>query len=143
DEYTDAENKKILMLLSMFHTATPTMVYKHWLNAALLFLSSQIRVQAFEYITFLEDLAKSFVFDRFLNDNPKDYFEIIYEPNDHVLSNRSTFSYKFLTFDNLQNNLVFNYLDYLIWKDSDDRKIKEFYFTFRSSVEHFYPQNPK
>ena len=43
----------------------------------------------------------------------------------------------------MQNNLVFNYLDYLIWQDSNDRKIKDFYYTFRSSVEHFYPQHPK
>ncbi|WP_237765337.1 HNH endonuclease family protein, partial [Enterobacter hormaechei] len=37
-----------------------------------------------------------------------------------------------------------NYLDYLLW--CRDRKkseaVKRFEFTFRSSVEHFYPQHP-
>ena len=143
DENTDAENKKILMLLSMFHTATPTMVYKHWLNGALNFLHSEGRISANDYIDFLEKQAKSFVFERFLNEKPKDYFEMIYDEKNIVLSNRNSVKFTYLTFDNLQNNLVFNYLDYLLWKDSDDRKIKDFYYTFRSSVEHFYPQHPK
>ena len=143
DENADAENKKILMLLSMFHTATPTMVYKHWLNGALNFLHSEEEISANDYIEFLENQAKSFVFERFLNEVPKDYFKMIYNENNIVLSNKNSVNFKYLTFDNLQNNLVFNYLDYLIWKDSDDRKIKDFYYTFRSSVEHFYPQHPK
>lgn len=143
DENADSENKKILMLLSMFHTATPTMVYKHWLNGALNFLHSEEEISANDYIEFLENQAKSFVFERFLNDEPKDYFEMIYDENNIELSNLDSVKFKYLTFDNLQNNLVFNYLDYLIWKDSNDRKIKDFYYTFRSSVEHFYPQHPK
>lgn len=143
DENVYEENKKILMLLSMFHTATPTMVYKHWLNGALNFLHSEEEISANDYIEFLENQAKSFVFERFLNEEPKDYFEMIYEENNIVLSNRNSVNFKYLTFDNLQNNLVFNYLDYLIWQDSNDRKIKDFYYTFRSSVEHFYPQHPK
>lgn len=143
DENVYEENKKILMLLSMFHTATPTMVYKHWLIGALNFLHSEEEISANDYIEFLENQAKSFVFERFLNEEPKDYFEMIYEENNIVLSNRNSVNFKYLTFDNLQNNLVFNYLDYLIWQDSNDRKIKDFYYTFRSSVEHFYPQHPK
>ena len=39
-------------------------------------------------------------------------------------------------------NIVFNYLDYLLWKDNKTA-YKDFTFDFRSSVEHFYPQNPK
>lgn len=143
DESADAENKKILMLLSMFHTATPTMVYKHWLNGALNFLNGEEEISANKYIMILENLAKSFVFERFLNEEPKDYFEIIYGENNIMFSNLESVNFKYLTFSNLQNNLVFNYLDYLIWKDSDERKIKEFHYTFRSSVEHFYPQHPK
>ncbi len=41
-------------------------------------------------------------------------------------------------------NLVFNYLDYLLWKDDTvliDGK-ESFIFEFRNSVEHWYPQNP-
>ena len=45
----------------------------------------------------------------------------------------------------IENNFVFNYLDYLIWKAekiSGNKIFEQFEFTFRSSVEHFYPQHP-
>ena len=38
-------------------------------------------------------------------------------------------------------HIVFNYLDYLLWK-ADKEKYKDFVFEFRNSVEHWYPQNP-
>jgi hypothetical protein len=45
--------------------------------------------------------------------------------------------------------LVFNFLDYLLWKKHRgteiDRngRIGQFDFTFRSSIEHYYPQHPE
>lgn len=38
-------------------------------------------------------------------------------------------------------HIVFNYLDYLLWK-SNPNEYKDFAFEFRNSVEHWYPQNP-
>ena len=38
-------------------------------------------------------------------------------------------------------HIVFNYLDYLLWKE-DKEKYKDFVFEFRNSVEHWYPQHP-
>ena len=38
-------------------------------------------------------------------------------------------------------HIVFNYLDYLLWK-ADKEKYNDFVFEFRNSVEHWYPQNP-
>lgn len=38
-------------------------------------------------------------------------------------------------------HIVFNYLDYLIWK-SDRSLYKDFIFEFRNSVEHWYPRHP-
>ena len=38
-------------------------------------------------------------------------------------------------------HIVFNYLDYLLWK-RDGMKIGDFVFEFRNSVEHWYPQHP-
>ena len=35
---------------------------------------------------------------------------------------------------------IFNFFDYLIWRKYDGKK--EFHFTYRTSVEHFYPQHP-
>lgn len=49
-----------------------------------------------------------------------------------------------LLFGHIENNFVFNYLDYLLWLQGKGESplVKEFEFTFRSSVEHFYPQHP-
>ena len=38
-------------------------------------------------------------------------------------------------------HIVFNYLDYLLWK-ADKEKYEDFVFEFRNSVEHWYPQHP-
>lgn len=38
-------------------------------------------------------------------------------------------------------HIVFNYLDYLIWKKYP-QEYKDFKFEFRNSVEHWYPQKP-
>lgn len=143
----DGSNKQILMLQSAFHVSAPTLVYKHWLNAALFYLY-QNPVDSNGFIAYLEKLANTFVFDRFLaaEKSEMSYFDIIYgsvtsdlaKPvsTDHIASK--------LKYDVIENNLVFNYLDYLLWRNghSKDLVIDKFKFTFRSSVEHFYPQHP-
>jgi hypothetical protein len=143
-------NRRILMLLSAFHVSTPTMVYKHWLNAALHYLfHTKGTIEAQSYLAYLESVAKAFVFDRFVaaDDGAKDYFEIIYtnkgicqtkpdSVSDECLNNR-------LTFGHIENNLVFNFLDYLLWLEHGAvEPFKSYEFSFRSSVEHYYPQHP-
>lgn len=144
-----SENRRILMLLSAFHVSTPTLVYKHWLNAALFHLFTVKEVRANSYLGFLESVAKAFVFDRFLApDGGKEYFEIIYGNKGcckavpgEILADEMK---NHLSFDNIENNLVFNYLDYLLWLEHHltDGTVKSYEFTFRSSVEHYYPQHP-
>lgn len=144
--YEVNENRKLLMLLSMFHVSTPTLVYKHWLNACLYFLYYKEEVFARDYIQYLESIARSFVFGRFLSSDPESYYDIIYKVI-HPVQNR--YSWGLLdktrfTFGNIVNNLVFNYLDYLLWLEHAEGEniIKQYEFTFRSSVEHYYPRNP-
>lgn len=143
-------NRQILMLLSAFHVSTPTLVYKHWLNGALFYLfnahSAVSQIDARKYLGYLEHLASSFVFQNFLAEQePKSYFEIIYGKELHlqpvVLSDKIK---KKMRFGMIANNLIFNYLDYLLWcRDRNKTEVvKRFEFTFRSSVEHFYPQHP-
>ncbi|MCF5515581.1 GmrSD restriction endonuclease domain-containing protein, partial [Pseudomonas sp. PA-3-6E] len=37
----------------------------------------------------------------------------------------------------------FNFLDYLLWLEHGaSERVKSYEFTFRSSVEHYYPQHP-
>jgi hypothetical protein len=149
DDGNGDENRRILLLLSAFHVSTPTLVYKHWLNAALYHLFHAKTIQAKEYLLYLESVAKAFVFDRFLADGGgADYFDMIYrnggvcQTSSEQVSDRNLGT--LLSFGNIENNLVFNFLDYLLWMkyEATDKIIKSYEFTFRSSVEHYYPQNP-
>ncbi|MGT2506077.1 GmrSD restriction endonuclease domain-containing protein [Cupriavidus basilensis] len=49
-----------------------------------------------------------------------------------------------MRFRTIENNFVFNFLDYLLWDRGRnvDETTRRFEFTFRSSVEHFSPQHP-
>lgn len=133
------ENKTVLMLLAMFHVSTPTLVYKHWLNAALKFVFENDNCNAQNYIVYLENLAKAFLFDRFIADIPDDYYNIIY--NNSGISKNNEIALDKLDKGTSVENFIFNYLDYLLWKN-DKSKYDSFKFSFRSSVEHYYPQHP-
>jgi len=162
EESNDDINREILMILSMFHVSTPTLVYKHWLNAALKFVFKNT-VTSEQYRCYLENLAKSFLYRRYLAINQEDFYTIIYGET-AVNTNtpfinipESEINITKLDCGTAVENFVFNYLDYLLWKDyrkdkqyyrieqndpiKDDR-IRDFEYTFRSSVEHYYPQNP-
>lgn len=81
-ETNDGVNREILMLLSMFHVSNPTLVYKHWLNASLNFVVEYSGANlANDYKIYLENLAKSFLNDRYLAVNQRDFYEIIYTNN--------------------------------------------------------------
>lgn len=149
EDANGGENRRILMLLSAFHVSTPTSVYKHWLNAALYHLFTTTKISPNAYLGYLEAVAKAFVFDRFLaTDGGREYFAMIYGNKggcEAVRADVSEDGMKFrLSFGNIENNLVFNYLDYLLWLEhqATDTIVKAYEFTFRSSVEHYYPQHP-
>ncbi len=149
EDANGSDNRRILTLLSAFHVSTPTLVYKHWLNAALHYLFTAETILADTYLVHLESVAKAFVFDRFLSANSGlDYFEMIFENKGACQTTRETVSEEHmetrLSFGNIENNLVFNFLDYLLWvkHQAADSIVKDYEFTFRSSVEHYYPQHP-
>lgn len=149
EDTNGGENRRILMLISAFHVSTPTLVYKHWLNAALHHLFTATEIQGVSYLGYLESVAKSFVFDRFLApDGGKEYFAMIYDNKGVCQALQEDVSEdgmkSRLSFGNIENNLVFNYLDYLLWLEHQaaDTIVKAYEFTFRSSVEHYYPQHP-
>lgn len=132
DEEDDKSiNKKILMLLSMFHTSYPTLIYKNWLNDVLKYLyDNEKNIKAEDYKEKIKDLAK------------ERYIEIINDNGEDILNEGTGVPH-----------FIFNYLDYLLWEDGTYEKylgdnntfigkINNFKFTFRSSVEHYYPQHP-
>lgn len=134
DEEDDTPiNKKILMLLSMFHTSSPTLIYKNWLNYVLkyLYYTNEENINAENYKNELKKLAK------------ERYNKIITVNGEDILNGGTGVPH-----------FIFNYLDYLLWEDDRYKdyidneknnifqKINNFKFTFRSSVEHYYPQHP-
>jgi len=137
--FDEGENKQILMLLSMFHVSAPTLIYKHWLNATLKYLSEQKNIQAVDYANYLEKLSNVFLYDRYLAKQPKDYFELIYTNDTTQKNKENDIDTSLLNKGTEVENFIFNYLDYQLWKEKQEDK---FTFSFRSSVEHFYPQNP-
>jgi hypothetical protein len=77
--------------------------------------------------------------DVYLADERTDFEVIIYE-NDFKAKNHT------LNWENIDQgcdvpNFVFNFYDYITWKQ-DPSRYPKFEFTYRTSVEHFYPQNP-
>lgn len=148
EDGSEGINRRILMLLSAFHVSTPTLVYKHWLNAALHYLFHAEQVEAQAYLQQMESVAKAFVFDRFLAPEAGlEYFAMIYGNKGVCQTRREDVTADTLkprlSFGNIENNLVFNFLDYLLWLEHGaSEPVKSYEFIFRSSVEHYYPQKP-
>lgn len=158
-------NNKLVMLQSAFHISTPTMNYKHWLNASLYYLYCRYKphyssncIDGEHFHNYLEQLARAFMLRRFLSADRDSYFDIIYKGFDksgRYLDRANTDieqtvePYELLRFRNIQSNFVFAYLDYLIWLNKKntnserlERQKRNFVFTSQGSIEHFCPQNP-
>ena len=140
-------NQRIVLLLSAFHVSTPTMNYKHWLTGVLHILHQlhAKQLDADNYLKALEKLARSFIYGRYLAKTAADYYTLIFDnPKRYQPLADTCFLRCRLRYGSIKNNFVFNYLDYLLWCTTPDKDqvYREFEFSFRSSVEHFYPQNP-
>lgn len=147
----EQSTSQIILILSMLHVSFPSLIYKHWLNGVLLYLHEQPQtVNASEYLNYLEEYDDRLFFGRF-SVQPLEYRDILY--------NACTINYTLDTshLDQATNtqNYIFNRLDYLIWKTNyfysntlpqkmqlSSSVIDKFIFSFRSSVEHYYPQHP-
>lgn len=146
-DYMDKEEqtKSIIMLLSMFHVSNPSRIYKNWLYAVLRWLfNNKDNITSDNYINFLEELCDKFYFGN--NCQGKDITEIIldkvkveFELNSGSKENSNDKE----CWDRGVNvpNFVFNRLDYQLWTKYK-KTYPQFRFTFRSSVEHHYPQHP-
>ncbi|UYZ82056.1 HNH endonuclease family protein [Moraxella bovis] len=118
------------------------------------------KLPANEHIKFLEQLCDKFYFNRFYqNDFSKEYFDIIYNQEVLVLNlSHDDKRCAFLNTGTAVENFIFNRLDYILWRKQGrwcwrndenfktgvdlSKFLKEFKFTSRNSVEHYYPQNP-
>lgn len=138
-------NRDIRMLEAMFHISAPTMIYKYWLNAILYFVSEN-EIVGDEFRQNLFALAQSYMLDRYLTETPVDFFEIIYENNFKAQNDVENAVWSNINKGCDVENFVFNFYDYIVWyedsKNQRGRKYDSFEFTYRTSVEHFYPQTP-
>ena len=136
-------SKDIKMLEAMFHVSAPTQIYKHWLNAVLSFVYSKgINIIPEALREYLYSLACAYMHGRYLCEKGQqiDFEDIIYKYKGQY-TNKNLF---WKAIDNGCNveNFVFNFYDYVIWKNDNGKKYNKFEFTYRTSVEHFYPQTP-
>ncbi|MFC6998091.1 DUF262 domain-containing protein [Rufibacter roseus] len=139
EEAQEGENQSLIMMLAMFHVSAPTQVYKHWLNAALKFVFEQETVDSAAYLNYLENLARRYLFNRYLKAEPDDYYQIIFK--NVVTPAKEELNEDRLNQGTAVENFIFNYLDYLLWKKKSEG-YQKFEFSFSNSVEHYYPQNP-
>jgi|LSQX01.3.fsa_nt_gb uncharacterized protein with ParB-like and HNH nuclease domain len=139
DDQSDENNTTVIMLLSMFHVSAPTMIYKNWMNAALKYVFENDKTSVDNYIVFLEELAKAYFLNRYVAVYPLDFNDIIYTNSSKVID--IEVNHRLLDKGTSVENFVFNYLDYLLWK-ANKVKYLNFEFILKSSVEHYYPQNP-
>jgi len=109
-------NKECLMIQSALRVSYTSPKVMHWITELLVWLFTNNATERYKLTDEAERIAAKAVKDNFLDlDNYK-----LGVQTPHV---------------------VFNYLDYLLWKGGKER-YEDFVFEFRNSVEHWYPQNP-
>nr|WP_314759971.1 DUF262 domain-containing protein [uncultured Porphyromonas sp.] len=109
-------NKECLMIQSALRVSYTSPKVMHWITELLVWLFTNNETERYKLTDEAERIAAEAVKDNFLDlDNYK-----LGVQTPHV---------------------VFNYLDYLLWKENKE-KYEDFVFEFRNSVEHWYPQHP-
>ena len=109
-------NKECLMIQSALRVSYTSPKVMHWITELLVWLFNNNETERYKLTDEAERIAAEAVKDNFLD---LDNYELgVQTP--HV---------------------VFNYLDYLLWKE-DKERYEDFVFEFRNSVEHWYPQHP-
>lgn len=135
----DDLSKDIRMLEAMFHVSAPTQIYKHWLNAILYYVYYEDTIASNELREKLYTLACTYMMDRYLCQTKTDFENIIYTNKFEAKNN--TIYWEMLDKGCDVENFIFNFYDYVTWKEHPNAYPK-FEFTYRTSVEHFYPQQP-
>ena len=168
DNAEDAEpesdiGKEIRLLEAMFHVSAPTQIYKHWLNAVLYHVHTT-NPQADSLRNRLYDLARCYMLDVYLaKDGKKHSFEeIVYREGGMPQNKIGDIDWGAINQGCNVQNFIFNFYDFILWRekleqhlqrkksgqhetleqDEKSRQHEKFDFTYRTSVEHFYPQKP-
>ena len=148
DNAEDAEpesdiGKEIRLLEAMFHVSAPTQIYKHWLNAVLYHVHTTDSIKADSLRNRLYDLARCYMLDVYLAKDGKKYSfeEIVYRKEGMPQNHIDDIDWGAINQGCNVQNFIFNFYDFILWKKELGQHEK-FDFTYRTSVEHFYPQKP-
>ena len=135
--------KEIRLLEAMFHVSAPTQIYKHWLNAVLYHVHTTEPIKADSLRNRLYDLARCYMLDVYLaKDGKKHSFEeIVYRKEGKPQNNIDDIDWGAINQGCNVQNFIFNFYDFILWSEKSGQHEK-FDFTYRTSVEHFYPQKP-
>ncbi len=109
--FNNNEHKNILMIQSCLRVTYTSPQSMSWINKLLAWLFANDDIN--DYLKMIEDIAKVPI-KEFIDS--KNYSQGTATPH-----------------------IIFNYLDYLLWKKNPN---VNFNFEYRNSVEHWYPQNP-
>lgn len=136
--------RNLVMLLSAFHVSYPTHARKNWLLSVLYWLidHSDKGIGLNAYFAFVENFARTLIKKRYLRTDKEDYESFMYadEFDCKILVTAQDIEAQF-TYGKIPY-FCFNYLDYLLLKKEKGSHAK-FYFSYKDSIEHFYPQKPK
>lgn len=112
--------KDNLMIQSALRVSYTSPKGMHWITRLLIWLSKKENFDRLaDYHNEIETIAKEATKNSFLNMSEDERYHMGVDTP----------------------HIVFNYLDYLLWK-SDPTQYNDFVFEFRNSVEHWYPQHP-
>ena len=164
------KGKEIRLLEAMFHVSAPTQIYKHWLNAVLYHVlkavhtTNPIKIKADSLRDWLYNLARCYMLDVYLaKDGKKHSFEeIVYHEGGMPQNHIDDIDWGAINQGCNVQNFIFNFYDFILWReklgqhlqrkksgqhetleqDEKSRQHEKFDFTYRTSVEHFYPQKP-
>lgn len=153
DEGGDA--KAVRLLEAMFHVSAPTQIYKHWLNAVLYAVYREEAITHSDLRERLYDLARCFMLDVYLAGEGKvhGFEEIVfrerYEPKNRI----EEINWRRIDCGCNVHNFIFNFYDFITWQkwqkwqndpksQNGSKDYSKFDFSYRTSVEHFYPQKP-
>lgn len=139
--------KEIRLLEAMFHVSAPTQIYKHWLNAVLYHVLKAVHttnpIEADSLRNRLYDLARCYMLDVYLAKDGKKYSfeEIVYRKEGMPQNHIDDIDWGAINQGCNVQNFIFNFYDFILWREKFGQHEK-FDFTYRTSVEHFYPQRP-
>ena len=124
EKKSNERNKQNIMLQSALRVSYTSPKVMHWITQLLIWLSENNYANALGndlsvFSDAIEEIAKNAVREQFFD---------VCEDGVYAMGVSTP-------------HIVFNYLDYLLWK-SEPKKYDDFTFEFRNSVEHWYPQNP-